>query len=193
LLLRDPDTDAAPFLGWVVGDGAVGTDGDTVLVAGTHEYFFTDGNSDKDFWYKVHALHDSTGDEAELTPAFPAVEVDSVPKSQTIVAFIRLADMSGCPIEARKVVLHNVFLPDVVSGFGIFRHSTTLTTDRNGYAELRLVRGMVVDFSIDGTGFVRRITIPTTGDIVDLLDASLVTEDEFGIQEADIDFAIRTS
>jgi hypothetical protein len=47
--------------------------------------------------------------------------------------------------------------------------------------------------SIDGTGFVRRIAIPTTGDSVDLLDPALVTRDEFGIHEANIDFAIRTS
>jgi hypothetical protein len=187
------DGDANPFIGWTEGQGATGQDSDTVLVAGTHEYFFTDQNSHRDYWYKVEFLHSVTAVTTGLGVAFPANQADSVPKSQTIVAHLRLADMSGCPIEGRLVTLHNVFIPDLASGFGIFRHSTTLTTDRNGYAETRLIRGMTVDMSIDGTGFVRRLTVPTTGDIVDLLDPSLVAEDEFGVQEADIDFAIRTS
>jgi len=191
--IKIQDGDANAFLGWAEDDGAIGQDADTVLVAGTHEYFYTDQNSDREYWYKVEFLHSSTAATTGLGVAFPANQVDAVPKSQTIVAFIRWADMRGYPIECRNAAIHKVFLPDVASGFGIFRHSTTLTTDRKGYAEVGLVRGMVVDLSLDGTGFVRRITIPTAGDSVDLLDTSLVAEDEFGIQEADIDFAIRTS
>ena len=187
------DGEGNPFIGWVEGDGALGQDPDTVLVSGTHEYFYTDQNSDREWWYSVEFYHSSTLATTGLGTPFPANQVDAVPKSQTIVAFIRLADLTGCPIEGRKVTLHNVFLPNIVSGFGIFRHATSMVTDRNGYAEVRLVRGMDIDISIDGSGFVRRLTIPTAGDIVDLLDPALVTQDEFSIQEANIDFAIRTS
>jgi hypothetical protein len=68
-----------------------------------------------------------------------------------------------------------------------------MTTDRDGYAEVRLVRGMEVDFAVDGTNLIRRIQVPTTGDGFDLLDPSLVVSDEFGIQEPKIDFMVRTT
>lgn len=187
------DGDGNTFLGWAESQGALGQDTDITLVSGTHEYFYTDQNSDRDYWYKVELYHSSTAATTGLGVAFPANPADGVPKAQTIVAFIKLADLSGNPLEGRQVTLHNAFLPNINSGFGIFRHNTTMVTDQNGYAETRVVRGMDLDISIDGTGFVRRLTIPTVGDSVDLLDASLVTGDEFGIQEANIDFAIRTS
>lgn len=185
--------DAALAFGWVVGDGAVGTDPDTVLVAGTHEYFFTDDHSDRDYWYKVQFLSTATAAESALSIPFPANQADKVPASQTIVCYIRLADLTGCPIEGRKITFFNMFIPNTAAGFGIFRHTAEMVTDRNGYAEIRLIRGLEVDMSVGGTGFVRRITIPSTGDAVDLLDPALVTRDEFGIQEMAVDFAIRTS
>jgi hypothetical protein len=192
------ESEAAPFLGFQTGDAAVGQDTDTVLVAGTHEYFYTDQNSDADFWYRVKFLHSATADESELTPPFPASAVQAVPKSQTIVAFMRLVDLTGCPIENRKVTLSNTFLPNRVdinadSSAGVFRGFFQKDTDRNGYVEFRVLRGIEIDVSVEGTSFVRRITVPITGDSVDLLDPTLESRDEFGIQEQDIDFAIRLS
>lgn len=187
------DGDANLALGFAAGDGAIGTDPDTVLVGGTHQYYFTDDHSDRDYWYKVHFLNTGTAATSVYSVPFPANQVDKVPTSQTIVCYIRLADLTGCPIEGRKITLFNMFSPNVAGGFGIFRHAATVSTDRNGYAEIRLVRGLEVDMSIGGTGFVRRLTIPSTGDAVDLLDPALVTRDEFGIQEMDVDFAVRTS
>lgn len=180
-------------LGLAVGDGATGADEDTTLLLGVHEYFYTDRNSDEGNWYKVQFLNTQTAEESHLSVPFPVDQADRVTSASTIVGYVRIADMSGGPIEGRKVTLFNSFLPNKVEGFGIFRHSVTLETDRNGYAEVRLIRGMSLDLSVTGTGFVRRITIPTTGDAVDLLDPTLVINDEFGIQQADVDFAFRTS
>ncbi len=191
------DGDANPFLGFAEGDGAVGIDADTALVSGTHEYFWTDQNSDTDFWYKVEFLHATTGDTTGTGVPFPPPRTQTIAKSLTIVAFIRLADLSGNPIPNRRVTLNNVFMPSLVQdqsmNWGVFRHNTQISTDRDGYAEVRILRGVTIDMSIDGTGFVRRILIPSTGDSVDLLDTSLVVDDEFGIQEPNIDFAVRTS
>lgn len=187
------ESTAALSLGFQVGDSALGTGTDNILVPGTHEYFFTDQNSDVDYWYRVQLRNDVTLQETALTVPFPASAVAAVPVSQTVVAYIRLADLSGKSLVERKVTLHNSFLPNVVSGFGLFRHSLEMATDRNGYAEVRVVRGAEIDVSIDGTGFVRRIAIPLTGDAVNLLDPTLVIEDEFGIQQMNVDFAVRTS
>lgn len=191
------DGDANPFLGFTEGDGAVGVDGDTVLVGGTHEYFYTDQNSDREFWYRVEFRHSVTMKTTGLGVPFPANKVQKVSASLTIVGYVRMTDMSGFPIECRRITFANPFLPNTVidqtTRWGIFRHYAQIETDRNGYAEIRLLRGMTVDVSIDGTGFVRRIQIPTTGDVVDILDPTLVVQDEFGISQPQIDFAIRTT
>ena len=189
--------DAAPFLGFAAGAGAVGKDTDTILIAGTHEYFYTDQNSDSEFWYRVEFLNTVTAQTTGLGAPFPASQVQKLPASKTIVGYVRLSDLSGYPVEGRRVTFANVFLPNTVidqnTRWGIFRHYAQMETDRNGYAEIRLIRGAQLDISIDGTGFVRRILVPSTGDVVDLLDPTLVVQDEFGIQEPQIDFAIRTT
>jgi hypothetical protein len=189
--------DAAPFLGFAVEDGAVGLDGDTPLVAGTHEYFYTDQNSDRDFWYRAEFLNSVTAQTTGLGVPFPANQAQKLSASLTIVGYVRLIDLSGYPIEGRQITFANVFLPNTIvdqsTRWSVFRHYAQVATDRNGYAEIRLVRGMSLDISIDGTGFVRRILVPSTGDAVDLLDPALVVQDEFGIQEPQIDFAIRTT
>lgn len=189
--------DAAAMLGFNVGDAALGLDADTVLVSGTHEYFYTDPHSDTSYWYKVQFLDETAPVYSELSVAFSADQPDGVPKSNTLVCFIRLADGSGYPVVNRTIHFHNVPLPNKVSAvngdWGIFRAAMSMTTDRNGYAEIRLLRGATFDMSIEGTGFVRRITIPTSGDAVDLLDATLVASDEFGIQVSTVTPAVRLS
>lgn len=191
------DGDANPFLGYTERQGAVGVDVDTPLVLGTHEYFWTDENSSPDFWYRVEFLNSTTFKTSGLGVPFPAVSATTVSKSRTIVAFLRLADFSGNPISGRRITLANTFEPNLVQdmtyNWGVFRSYTDMVTDGNGYAEIRLLRGMLLDIAVEGTNFVRRLRIPTTGDSVDLLDPALVAEDEFGIQQPKIDFAIRTS
>ena len=193
------ESEGALSLGFQTGDFAIGIGTDSTLVSGTHEYFFTDQNSDADYWYKVKTRHDTTLVESELTAAFPANASQGVPKSETIVAYMRLVDLSGSPIVDRKVTLTNTFLPNLVNTTvpnqqaGVFRGFLEKETDRNGYVEFRVLRGIEIDVTVEATSFVRRLTIPTVGDLVDLLDPALETRDEFGIQEQNVDFAIRTS
>lgn len=191
------DGDANPFLGFSEGDAAVGQGVDSTLASGTHEYLFTDQNSDPEFWYRTELIHDTTMVTAGLGVPFIAGSPAAVSKAQTIVCYMRLSDMGGKPVVCRKISFSNPFLPNTVVDqnltWGVFRHYTEMITNSDGYAEIRLLRGMEVDVSVEGSNFIRRIKIPTTGDSVDLLDASLVAEDEFGIQEPDIDFAVRTT
>lgn len=191
--------DALASLGLAVGDAALGLDADTVLVAGTHEYFYTDPHSDPSYWYRAQFVNDSTTTYSELGVPFSADQPEAVPKSHTIVCYLRLADLSGCPVPCRKVRFHNVPQPnrvDAVNGlWGIFRNVAEMETDRNGYAEIRLLKGALVDVEIVGSGFVRRIEVPDEVgvDSVDLLDPALVVNDEFGIQQSTVTPAIRTS
>jgi hypothetical protein len=192
------DGDANPFLGWEEQDGAIGLDSDTVLVAGTHQYFYTDQNSDRDYWYRVEFINSSTLDSSGLGVPVPANLADQVPRSQTIVGSIRLADLGGYPVPNRKITFFNVGVPNALevdgepTRWGVARQYGQIQTDRNGYAEFRFLRGTTIDMNIEG-GFTRRITVPSSGDAFDLLDPSLVETDEYGIQEPDIPFAIRTT
>jgi hypothetical protein len=191
------ESDAAPFLGFDIGAAAVGTDTDLVLVPGTHEYFYTDQNSDLSFFYRFQLRHSVTLQVSDLGVPIPASQVQNLDYTKSISCYLKLIDLQGRPIEGRRVTFSNPFIPNTVmqagTRHGIFRHYATMTTDRDGYAEIRILRGMQVDISVDGSGFVRRILIPTVGDSVDLLDPVLVIRDEFGIQEPQIDFAIRTT
>ena len=187
------ESDAAVYLGFSTGDAAVGLDQNVVLVGGTHQYFYLDQNSDETFSYKIQLLNSSTLQVSNLSVPIPASQIPIIPYSQTTVASIRLVDMSGRPLSGRRVTVFNVFQPNIVQGHGVFRHYLQMTTDVDGYAETRILRGMKVDLSIDGSGFVRRLQIPSNVDVVDLLDPALVVGDEFEIAEPNIDWAIRTS
>lgn len=187
------ESEAAPFLGFDIGAASVGIDTDIVLAPGIHEYFYTDQNSDLSFFYKFQLRHSITGQVSEFSVPIPADQVQGIDYINTITCYAKIMDLHGRPIQGRRMTFANVFLPNTVNDFGLFRHYTDMETDKNGYAETRLIRGATVDFAVEGTNFVRRLTIPTTGDSVNLLDPLLVSEDEFGIQQPTIDFAIRLS
>lgn len=190
------ECDAAPYLGFDVGAAAVGLDADTVLSSGVHEYFELDNNSSTTFFYRVELRSSVTSQTTGLGPAF-APEPPGIPDTNRIWAYINLLDPTGRPIEDRVITLANPFLPNTVvvgsTTYGVFRQYAQMRTNNVGYAQIRLIRGMQVDINVDGSDFTRRLLIPTSGDSVDLLSPSLVVDDEFGIQQPDIDFAVRTS
>jgi len=189
-------TDAFEF-GWAVGQSALGRDTDFTLIPGVYEYIYTDQNSDPSYWYRTQFWHSSGVQHSTQSVSFPSNAVDHVSLTNTITGFLRLTDLSGRPIECRKITFFNTFSPNTVedSGkrWGSFRHSVEVFTNRNGYAEVRLLRGLDVDMAIDGTGYIRRLKIPTTGDAIDLLSPELSTRDEFGIRTPTIEYAVRTS
>jgi len=185
-------SEAAPFLGFDVGAAAVGLDLDTTLMAGTYQYFYTDQNSSSDFWYRTQYLSSSTAQISELSTPFTADQAQVVPLSSTAVAFVQIADASGRAISGKRVSIGVMFQPNRVNGYAVFRNYQVMQTDRNGYAQIRLIKGTTIDFNVDGSDFTRRIVVPNT-DVFDLFDPSLVVEDEYGIQQPDIDFAVRTS
>lgn len=187
-------SDAAPFLGFDVGAASVGLDAHLVLAGGTYQYFYTDLNSSIEFFYRAQFYHSVTLEVSELSVPITANQTQVVPLSQTAVAYAQLSDLSGKALAGRKITFDNVFQPNLVAGYGVMRQSVTIETDATGYAEVRLLKGAVVDVVIDGTNIVRRITVPDSGvDVFNILDPSLSVEDEFGIQQPDIDFLVRTS
>lgn len=190
------ESDAAPYLGLDVGAAAVGLDADITIVSSTYEYLYTDQNASTDFWYRIERIHATTAQTSGLGVPFQAGPIGT-PNATKIWCFVRVVDLQGKPISGRVVTLINPTQPNLVSHsgtrWGVFRQVASMTTDSEGYAQVRLLRGMQVDIAVDGTNFVRRLQIPSTGESVDLFDPTLVVEDEFGIQEPQIDFALRTT
>lgn len=185
--------EAAPFLGFDIGAAAVGLDQHLLLVGGTYQYFYTDSNSDPEFYYRVQYYNSTTLEVSELSLPITGDLSQVVPYSNTVVGYVRLADPFGRALSGRKVTIATSFVPGVVAGHVMARHYIDRATDRTGYAEFRLVKGAVVDISIDGTGIIRRITVPSTPDVFDFFDPALNADDEFGIATLSVPFAIRTT
>ena len=189
--------DAAPLIGFLVGELSIGTDADSALLPDTSEYRYEDHQSGPGVYYATEYRNSVTGRASQRSAPFQSRQLESIPLDQLIGCFVRLADLTGRPLGGRRIFIHNIFLPNrvVADGkrWGLFREYEELVTDPNGYASMLLIRGAAIDVTISGTGFTRRIKLPTVGTIVDLLDPLLEIRDEFGIQKPTLDFAIRTS
>lgn len=189
------ESEGALALGFQTGVTALGTAADTALTT-AHQYLFTDSNGSREYFYRTQLVNNTTSQTAPPFAPFSGNEVPVLAYDLSIACYVRLVDLRGRPIEGRKIIIANVFLPNRVGDVSIFRHSAEFETNETGYGEIRLLRGSVIDVHVEGTTFTRRITLPglqDPTDILDLLDPSLSAEDEFGIQEPNIDFAIRTS
>jgi hypothetical protein len=190
------ESEGALALGFQTGDFAIGKGVDNTLGSTQHEYFFTDSNASKEYWYKTQLRHHTTMAVAPQSVPIPGSEVPVIAYDLLISAYVKVIDMRGRPIEGRNIVIANVFLPNTVGAYNIFRHYEDVATDETGYAVIRLLRGATIDVHVEGTNFTRRVKLPLAGDPVDLInlfDPVLSDEDEFGIQQPDINFAIRLS
>jgi hypothetical protein len=171
---------------------AVGRGVDTTLVSGTTVYEFEDPNGRSDWTYRVQYLHHTTGLVSPMGSILGVDPYQTVPYAQTSMAYLRLVDHGGRALIGRQVSVVSTEVPAYVTGSGLFRHATSAVTDSTGLATFRLLRGSVVELSIDGTTFTRRFTVPALPSF-NMLDPSLVTTDVFGIAEFNVPFAIRTS
>jgi hypothetical protein len=186
------ESDGAAYLGFVAGSASVGLDAHTSLIAGTYQYFYTDSNSDDSFWYRTQFFNSTSLEVSELSVPITGDLAQVVPYANTAVGYVQLADLRGRALVRRKVIVTSLFQPSRVADHVMGRYAVELETDGTGYAEVRLVKGAVIDVAVDGTGRHRRITVPDT-DVFDFFDPSLNETDEFGIATLNIPFAIRTS
>lgn len=191
--------EAVPLLGLIIGSVRIGKNQDSSIIGTTtFEYFFSDYQGSPDWWYCVE-YKTSTLTSARTVPV-PSRPDNGVPVDQLVGCFIRLASLEGKPLACRTVTIHNVAMPNRASDsnldrtWSVFRNYEERITDATGYAEFHLMRGATIDVNVGGSGFTRRVTLPLSSTApVDLLDPSLSHEDEFGIQQQQIEFALRTT
>lgn len=180
-------------LGFTAGDKDNGEAAHITLVPGTVEYEFDDGSGLASYYYRTRFYNSSSGIFSGWSDWIQGQTGAAVNAAELIVGKVLLAGLDGVALANRKVVIVNVFDQVKKDGYGIFGSSVILETDGTGYAETTLVKGSLVDVIFSGTSIVRRILVPSTGTEFDLLDDSLVVDDQFEIKRPDLPYAPRRS
>lgn len=168
-------------LGFQLADFGLGTTDAITLVAGTQDYSFSDYNGSADYWYRTRYYNSGSGAASEFSVPMPATAVRRLPSTDLITGTCSLIDLRGNALANQDVVVVNLWEPSIHSGYGVFGCEERVTTDADGYAEVTVIKGSLIDVFFPGTSVRRRIRVPDTGSSFDLLGSGLA-EDEFGIQ-----------
>lgn len=184
--------DAYANLGFQVDSFGLGTDAHLTLVGGTTDYSYTDDNGSHSYWYSSRYYNSDTGLATDWFSPFPANYVQKISSAALIAATCKLVDLKGNALVGQRIIISNVFEPSKYSSYGVFGLTETLSTNSEGEATIRLIRGSLVEVAFESTGVVRRIRVPTTGTSFDLLDGSLA-DDQFGIHVPVVRIAERRS
>lgn len=173
--------DAYANLGFQEDSYGLGVDAGIPLVIGVPDYTYDDPNGSEDYWYRFRYYNSVSGAHSPYCAPFPALPIYKLPSSSLITGTARLVDISGRALPNQRVIVWNLYEPSITGLYGVFGTQVTAITDNDGFCELSLIRGSLVQVVFEGTSVRRRIRVPTTGSEFDLLDESLA-DDEFGIQ-----------
>lgn len=184
---------AVGVLGFTNGQKTNGTAARIVLTVGVEQYEFDDGSGLASYYYRSRFYNSSNGTYSAWSDWIQGTTSAAVDASQLIIAQVKLAALDGTALPGKKIAISNAFQPSKADGYGIFGTTIILETDGTGRAETTLVKGSLIDVIFSGTSIARRIRVPASGSVFDLLDDSLVVGDEFQIQVPDIPYAPRRS
>lgn len=180
-------------VGFSAGDKDNGEAAHITLQAGQTDYEFDDGSGLASYYYRTRFFNTVDGTFSGWSDWILGQTGAAVDAAELIVGKVQLAGLDGVALANRKVVIVNAFEQVVSDGYGIFGSSLTMETDGTGYAETTLVKGSVIDVIFSGTSIVRRIQVPDTGTEFDLLDDTLVVDDQFEIKRPELPYAPRRS
>lgn len=171
---------SSPNLGWKAGDLAHGLDARIALVGGTFVYSYSDLGGSSSNLYKTRF---SAGGVNPISDFSAAAHGAPPPVSglSLSIATATFADASGRPLK-RKVIIA-MDSPPIAAGTTVVGSIDPIVveSDDNGFFQVSLVQGMQVQVAIEGTNFVRRITVPATATF-DLLAAMSAAPDPFTVQ-----------
>jgi hypothetical protein len=180
-------------LGFSVGQKDNGEDQHITLVSGVSEYQYDDASGAASYWYRTRFYNSSTKTYSSWSDWVKGDTGAAIDASLLIVGKIKLSDIDGTAVVGGHVTITSVWSPLMADGYFVSGKTKQIETDGTGYAELTLIKGSKVDVMIDGTSFVRRIQVPTTGTEFDLMDPSLQLDDPFQIKVPDLPAAVRRS
>lgn len=191
--IRVVDGDAAPILGLELGSVGYGADPRPQLVEGKRVYRVTDYFSRKEYFYKTRFYNSQTGVRSEFSQPFAGKAYLGVRPENIIRGYVKLVQRDGRPNPRQQVALYNAVLGQQVEGAAIMGGKDTFLTDDDGYLEVDLIRGMVIDIGLTGTSLMRKVTVPTDPrvELFDLLSPAVGTDDAFTVKRVDTIYAER--
>ncbi len=131
-----------------------------------------------------------------LTEVFSPTVSDPASPGAYATLYLNLFGMDGRPIRRANVTVTLVDPPTILAANTVWDTTRCWTTDSNGYAEMRLLQGVVVDVSITPLSLRRRITVPSGNDAVSPVNlATLLStaDDPFDILNVTVPAAPRRS
>jgi hypothetical protein len=187
-VLKIGDATANDNLGFEV-DTHYGTDAHIALTTDTF-YYFTDPNGTVSSDYRYRFINDGVySDWISLTTE----DGWDVTGANVCLCYINAVDTDYTSLDDKEVKLSNIRSADGIEYEDKYLAGVSQTfTISDGFGCMFLPRGQMFDMSVDGTGLVRRITVPDDTE-VDLLDSTISEGDYFEVQTFNPPSAIRRS
>lgn len=192
--LKTPSGTALTELGFAVDQFDNGENPRIILASGVFSYPFTDQSGDETNFYKTRFVSSVSGATSDFSDPQQGTTGTIISAANLVTAKVVLVNVDGSADEGVEVILQELKTPLSIEGATAIGRRKILTTDALGRAETLLIRGSLIEFAIAGTSIARRITVPDATAApteFDLLDATLETEDTFGIFTANLPAAVR--
>jgi len=169
-------------LGWTGGVFVKGHDARITLVTNTLSYLYTDLSGLDSYLYKWRFSANGLSPFSDYSsPPTPGHQPPVLGSSNVSVCTCKFVGLDGVATQ-QKIIISQVTGPQAVGGYLIARQvPQILESDDSGYLQFTLVRGAKVRVAIEGTAFVREITVPDTATF-DLLAAMTDAPDPFTVQ-----------
>ena len=187
-------TEAAALLGLPVDQPAsvgCGRGYPIQLVPGTVRVKAQDPTGRSSYFYKTRYTRGSVVG-AFSQPISGAQRAVGISASNLATGYVKLIH-GGAPVANQRVQVGYPGPVSLVEGYLPVGPEVTAVTDKDGYAEFTLLRGVPIDVSVLGTSIIRRVVIPS-GSVYasyNLFDPQLATEDGFGLQRVEALYANR--
>lgn len=190
-LLEVLPSDAAYELGLPTdppGSTGVGKSRPVALQPMDHEVVVVDPFGQDDYAYRCRYAAGAAKSEWSAI-IIPATSRSAVPVELRAQGYIRMMS-KGTPLANQRVVVRPI--PNYNTEWVEVPEDQEQLTDKNGRAEFSLVRGTQYDLVVVGTGIIRRVRVPMTGEGPFYLLGPEVTQDDgMSIQKLDIEYADR--
>jgi hypothetical protein len=184
---------AASILGFILGQKDTGKDLNIDLLTGVDSYTYDDQSGEASYWYRTRYYDSISGAFSSWSDWIQGTAGSAIPVDNLIIGKLKLADIDGMALVGAKVAIVNVFNPLIVEGFFISGRQKEIETNAMGEAEITLIKGSTIDVILSGTSIIRRIVVPSSGTLFDLMDPNLVQDDPFQIQVPDLPAAPRST
>lgn len=196
--LRVLPSDGAAILGLPTqapNDLVFGTDPHIPLSSGVKKYMFTDYWSADSYYYKTRFMNHVTREVSAFSDTIAATQRLGVDPSKVVTGFVKLLQADGRPAAKQAVVLYSAFNGNRLTEGMVAGGPSRFTTDADGYAEFTLLRGISVDIGLDGSGFIRKVTVPTDPAVLkfDMFDPQYGVDDNLSVQRAALPYAERST